>query len=61
MIPMSLDGYVIENHLSILLKLYPDKGLNYDNLSKNPNITGDFLTANLDKPWNWDIYQEIQI
>ena len=44
---------LIENHLSILLKLYPNKGWNYDNLSGNQNITWNFVKSNLDKPWDW--------
>lgn len=35
---------------------HPGKMLpwNYGGLSRNPNITWDFIMKNLDKPWNWD-------
>jgi hypothetical protein len=42
------------NHLLILLELYPNENWNYNALSENPNITWDFIKANLDKPWNFE-------
>jgi hypothetical protein len=35
------------------LKSYPNKPWVWSSLSKNPNITMEFIEANLNKSWNW--------
>ncbi len=44
-------GDKFANHLLTLLKLFPDENWNYLELSRNPNITIDYITENLDKDW----------
>lgn len=41
------------NHLTKLLELYPDKPWNWYDVSKNPNITWEYIMNNPDKLWNW--------
>src|SRR3954465_2989882 len=41
------------NHLTTLLKMFPDKPWDWYGLSQNPNITWQAILDNLDKPWNW--------
>ena len=41
--------WVNYNHLTVLLKLYPDKAWHWDGLSRNPNITFDIVLQNLDR------------
>ena len=41
------------NHLLKLLELYPDKPWHWHRLSRNPNITLEFIQNNPDKHWNW--------
>ena len=31
----------------------PNKPWNWDEMSRNPNITPDIIQQNLDKDWNW--------
>jgi hypothetical protein len=33
---------------------YEDK-LDWETLTRNPNITWDIIKENLDKPWEWDL------
>ena len=33
----------------------PDKNWNWDDISKNPNITMKFILDNPDKDWDWEI------
>ena len=33
---------------------HPDKQWNYEDLSRNPNITWEIVQANPDKPWDYD-------
>ena len=40
------------NHLSALLKLYPNKLWNWKRLSINPNVTWKIIQENIDKEWN---------
>jgi hypothetical protein len=36
-----------------LLEKYPDKPWNWGFISKNPNLTIEFVENNPDKPWDW--------
>src|SRR5258708_4326649 len=42
------------NHLLTLLTLFPNKPWNWGCLSRNPNITWEFVQNNPDIPWDWD-------
>jgi len=42
----------MSNSLIKLIKAYPDKPWNWNDLSNNPNITFDIVNAYPDKPWN---------
>ena len=41
------------NHLYILLKLYPDKDWDWDEVSCNPNITWENVRDNPNQNWSW--------
>lgn len=41
------------NHITKLLKLYPNKPWNWYQLSKNKNITWAYVQKNPNKPWDW--------
>ena len=43
----------LANHLTTLIKLHPDEPWDWGYISRNPNITIDFIEANPHKPWNW--------
>ncbi len=51
-------GSIFTNHLTTLLKLFPNEKWNYDYLSKNPNIDIDYVKNNDDKPWNYENFSE---
>ena len=36
-----------------IIREYPDKPWDWFEISRNPNITLDFIEANPDKPWDW--------
>jgi DNA-dependent RNA polymerase auxiliary subunit epsilon len=40
--------------LEKLLEKYPDKPWNWRWISKNPNLTMEFIEKNPDKPWDWE-------
>lgn len=42
-----------DNDLIKLLKIFPNKNWNYEELSRNPNITLKYVMENKNKPWNW--------
>ncbi len=46
-------GDKFANHLLTLLKLFPDENWDYQRMSKNPNITIEYIKANLYKNWNF--------
>lgn len=41
-----------------LLNKFPDKPWNWEKISRNPNITIEYILANPDKPWDWDSISE---
>ena len=41
------------NTLQKLIEKYPDKDWDWDELSRNPNITLEFIEKHPKKPWNW--------
>lgn len=43
------------NALTFLLNKYPDKNWDWLELSKNPNITKEFIDNNLHLPWDWNL------
>ena len=43
----------MKNPLIYLLEKYPDKDWSWFRLSKNPNVTMDFVNSHPDKPWSW--------
>src|SRR4051812_43828561 len=46
-----IDRY--SNHLTTLLKLFPDKSWNWNHMSDNPNITWQIIQDNPTRRWNW--------
>ena len=40
------------NHIMMLLKRFPDRKWNYSWLSRNPNITWEYIVLNPDRKWN---------
>jgi hypothetical protein len=44
------------NHLQELIKLFPNKDWNWDELSDHPNITWKFIKNNPQFPWKIDAY-----
>ena len=42
------------NHLTMLLKLFPDEKWNYSGLSYNPNITLEYVIQNPNIPWDYN-------
>jgi len=49
---------MIENTLIKILNEFPDKKLDWNELSRNPNITIEYINSNLNKPWIWENIQE---
>lgn len=47
--------YTPQNDFTYLLTKYPDKPWDWSGVSRNPNLTVDFINAHPDKPWNWSI------
>ena len=47
-----------EKYLSQAIKTSPKNFLNFDILSKNPNITWEIVQANPDKPWNFKMLSQ---
>ena len=45
-------GYAFTNHILTLLKLFPDDIWSYKNLSRNPNITWEYVQNNKNKGWD---------
>ena len=43
------------NALTFLLNKYPNKNWDWFELSKNPNITKEYIDNNLHFPWNWNL------
>ena len=41
------------NILQYLLEKYPNKPWDWDDISRNPNITMEIIEKYPDKPWNW--------
>ena len=44
----------MENTLVKLLEKFPNKDWEWYHLSKNPNITFQYVLENSDKDWDWD-------
>ncbi len=42
------------NHLAELIQRNPDKSWDWDYVSRNPNITWEYIQSNPDMPWDWD-------
>ena len=38
-----------------IIDMYPDKPWDWEGISRNPNITMEFIEANPDKDWNWHL------
>src|SRR5260221_14457508 len=45
--------YQVYNQLWSLIKLYPDKDWDWNDISANNNTTLDIIKNNPDIPWNW--------
>jgi hypothetical protein len=45
--------YKLQNHLWLLIKLFPDKDWDWGAIGGNVNTTWDIIKENIDKPWNW--------
>jgi len=48
----------VTNPLIWMLKNHPDKPWGWQELSRNPSITWQFIKENPDKPWNWNYLSE---
>ena len=47
------EAFTEKNELIRILEAFPEKPWNWEKLSRNPNITMEFVSHHLDKPWIW--------